>query len=336
MRVLSGIQPTNTLTLGNYLGAIKRWVDLQKNEASEDYEAFYTIVDLHAVTVPQNPHELRQATLEAAATYLACGLDPSRATLFVQSHVSEHSELAWLLNCMTPMGWLSRMTQFKDKAGKKRDQVGLGLFAYPTLMAADILLYGTTHVPVGEDQKQHIELTRDLALSVNHFFKEDFFVIPEPLISRQGARIMSLRDGQKKMSKSDPSDMSRINLMDSDDTIALKIRKATTDPEPLPSSIDEFENRFEAKNLLNIYATLRDISMQEALNEVKGMPFSIFKPLLTEVMITHIRPIREKTIVLLEDQVTLDRILQRGAEKAKSYAAPCLEGYKKRIGFYGS
>lgn len=332
-RILSGIQPTNKLTLGNYLGAIRNWVQLQQNlDQGDACESLYVIVDLHAITVPQDPKQLRKATLETAAAYIASGIDPQKNSLFVQSHITEHTELGWMLGCMTPMGWLSRMTQFKDKSGKNRDQAGLGLFAYPALMAADILLYQTTHVPVGEDQKQHIELARDLALSVNHHFGEDFFTVPEPLIKGQGARIMSLRDGTRKMSKSDPSDFSRIHLCDTDDEISLKIRKAKTDPEPLPESVEELEGRLEALNLLTIFASLQDKTVASALEDVAGMPFSSFKPLLADLIIDALSPIREKMTALLEDEAYLRQTLQVGAEKARPLAQSCLAGFKKRLG----
>ncbi|NCP62477.1 MAG: tryptophan--tRNA ligase [Alphaproteobacteria bacterium] len=327
-RILSGVQPTNNLTIGNYLGAIKNWVDLQSR-----YETLFCIVDLHAVTVPQDPKALHQATLEVAAAYLAAGIDPKESTVFVQSHVHAHAELGWLLSCMTPLGWLNRMTQFKDKAGKKRDNAALGLLAYPTLMAADILLYQTTHVPVGDDQKQHIELTRDIALSFNHRFQKDIFTVPEPLIKGEAKRIMSLRDGSKKMSKSDPSDFSRIHLTDTADEISQKIRKAKTDPEPLPETSDGFEGRPEAKNLVTVYAAFTDQTLEEALPSVAGKSFSEFKPLLADLLIDKLLPISKKTARYLDEKAELEKILKRGAEHASTLANQTLKQVKDVMGF---
>ena len=327
-RILSGVQPTNNLTIGNYLGAIKNWVDLQSR-----YETLFCIVDLHAVTVPQDPKALHQATLEVAAAYLAAGIDPKESTVFVQSHVHAHAELGWLLSCMTPLGWLNRMTQFKDKAGKKSDNAALGLLAYPTLMAADILLYQTTHVPVGDDQKQHIELTRDIALSFNHRFQKDIFTVPEPLIKGEAKRIMSLRDGSKKMSKSDPSDFSRIHLTDTADEISQKIRKAKTDPEPLPETSDGFEGRPEAKNLMTVYAAFTDQTLEEALPSVAGKSFSEFKPLLADLLIDKLLPISKKTARYLDEKAELEKILKRGAEHASTLANQTLKQVKDVMGF---
>jgi len=327
-RILSGVQPTNNLTIGNYLGAIKNWVDLQSR-----YETLFCIVDLHAVTVPQDPKALHQATLEVAAAYLAAGIDPKESTVFVQSHVHAHAELGWLLSCMTPLGWLNRMTQFKDKAGKKRDNAALGLLAYPTLMAADILLYQTTHVPVGDDQKQHIELTRDIALSFNHRFQKDIFTVPEPLIKGEAKRIMSLRDGSKKMSKSDPSDFSRIHLTDTADEISQKIRKAKTDPEPLPETSDGFEGRPEAKNLVTVYAAFTDQTLEEALPSVAGKSFSEFKPLLADLLIDKLLPISKKTARYLDEKEELEKILKKGAEHASTLANQTLKQVKDVMGF---
>lgn len=327
-RILSGIQPTNNLTIGNYLGAIKNWVTMQ-----HDAENLFCIVDLHAITVPQDPTLLRQATLEVAAAYLAAGIDPKKSAIFIQSHVTAHAELGWLLSCMTPMGWLNRMTQFKDKAGKNREKAALGLYAYPTLMAADILLYQTTHVPVGDDQKQHVEMTRDLAQSFNHHYSKDVFTIPEPLIKGEAKRIMSLRDGTKKMSKSDPSDFSRIHLTDNADEIAQKIRKAKTDPEPLPDSLEGFEGRPEAKNLLTIYAAFQDKTMQDVLGEVAGKAFSDFKPLLADLLIAKLMPLSEKMHQYLDDKTELESILKAGAEHAATLAEKTLKDVKQTMGF---
>ena len=328
-RILSGVQPTNKLTIGNYLGAIRNWVTLQN-----DMDSLFCVVDLHAITVPQDPTVLRQATLTAAAAYLACGIDPKISPIFVQSHVPEHTELAWILGCMTPMGWLSRMTQFKDKAGKNRDQAGLGLFAYPTLMAADILLYKSTHVPVGDDQKQHLEMTRDLAGSFNHAYNTDFFPLPEPLILGEAKRIMSLRDGTKKMSKSDPSEFARIHLTDSADEIALKIRKAKTDPEPLPDTLEALDQRPEAKNLVTIYAAFMQLSTAEALESLAGKQFSEFKPLLADLLIEKLCPIASQITFFLQDTTALEALLKSGAEKARAIATPTLKDIKNLVGFY--
>ncbi len=327
-RILSGVQPTNNLTIGNYLGAIKNWVDLQSQ-----YETLFCIVDFHAVTVPQDPKALHQATLEVAAAYLAAGIDPEESTIFVQSHVHAHAELGWLLSCMTPLGWLNRMTQFKDKAGKKSDNAALGLLAYPTLMAADILLYQTTHVPVGDDQKQHIELARDIALSFNHRFQNDIFTVPEPLIKGEAKRIMSLRDGSKKMSKSDPSDFSRIHLTDTADEISQKIRKAKTDPEPLPETLGGFEDRPEAKNLATIYAAFTDQTLEKALPFIAGKPFSEFKPLLADVLIDKLLPISKNAARYLDEKAELEKILKRGAEHANTLANQTLKQVKDVMGF---
>lgn len=329
-RILSGIQPTNALTIGNYLGAIKNWVDLQNTSTAE---TLFCIVDLHAITVPQDPKALHQATLEVAAAYLASGIDPTKSSIFIQSHVSAHAELGWILSCMTPMGWLNRMTQFKDKAGKNRDSVGLGLYAYPALMAADILLYQTTHVPVGDDQKQHVEMTRDLAQSFNHHYGQDVFTIPEPVIKGEGKRIMSLRDGLKKMSKSDPSDFSRIHLTDSADDIAQKIKKAKTDPEPLPQTVEDLETRPEAKNLVSIYAAFLDLTMADALKDVAGQPFSVFKPRLADVVIEKLTPLSGEMKRYLENPQDLERILKSGADHANALATATLERVKTIMGF---
>jgi tryptophanyl-tRNA synthetase len=286
-RVFSGVQPTGALTLGNYLGALKRFVDMQ----NEDYETIYCIVDLHAITVWQDPKSLRDQVREIAASYLASGLDPAKSIIFNQAAVEEHAQLAWVFNCVARMGWMQRMTQFKDKAGKNAQNASVGLFTYPALMAADILLYHATHVPVGDDQKQHLELTRDIATKFNHDFGQDFFPITEPVIGGPAARVMSLRDGSKKMSKSDPSDLSRINMADDADTIAQKIRKAKTDPEALPSEEAGLEGRAEARNLVAIYAALADESVEKVLTEVGGKQFSEFKPMLVERAVEKLSPI---------------------------------------------
>ena len=280
-RVFSGIQPSGNLTLGNYLGAVKRFVEMQNT----GIETIYCVVDLHAITVWQDPAALKNQTRELAAAYIACGLDPKKSILFNQSQVSAHAELGWILSCVTRLGWMNRMTQFKDKAGKNAEKMSLGLYAYPALMAADILAYQATHVPVGEDQKQHVELTRDIAAKFNHDFKSEVFPLPEPIIEGTATRIMSLRDGSKKMSKSDPSDKSRINMTDNADTIASKIRKAKTDPDSLPSEIEGLSSRPEARNLVNIYAALSDTSITAVLQEFGGQQFGTFKPILAELAV---------------------------------------------------
>ena len=285
-RVLSGIQPTGNLHLGNYLGAIRNWAAMQA-----DYDCLFCIVDLHAITVWQEPAELVRATREVAAGYIAAGLDPAANTLFVQSHVPAHAQLAWVFNCVARLGWLNRMTQFKDKAGKNREAASSGLYVYPNLMAADILVYKATHVPVGEDQKQHLELVRDIAQKFNNDYSVDLFPLPEPVIQGPGVRVMSLRDGAKKMSKSDPSAYSRISMTDSEDDIAQKIRKATTDPEPLPDTVEGLGGRPEASNLLNIYAALTDRALADVVTETAGWPFSQFKGRLTEAAVAVLGPI---------------------------------------------
>src|SRR5271170_7963742 len=279
-RIFSGIQPTGNLHLGNYLGAVKNWVQLQR-----DFDCIFCIVDLHAITVPQDPAELRASTRAVAAAYIAAGIDPENCIIFNQSTIAGHAELAWILSCLTPLGWLNRMTQFKDKAGKNRDSVGLGLYAYPVLMAADILLYKATHVPVGEDQKQHVELARDIAGAFNRRYERDFFPLPEPQIFGEATRVMSLRDGTRKMSKSDTSDYSRINMTDDAELIALKIRRAKTDPEPLPTSITALEARPEADNLVAIYAALAGVSREAALADFGGKNFSTFKDALSALSV---------------------------------------------------
>ena len=327
-RVFSGVQPTGALTLGNYLGALKRFVDMQ----NEDYETIYCIVDLHAITVWQDPKTLRDQVREIAASYLASGLDPAKSIIFNQAAVEEHAQLAWVFNCVARMGWMQRMTQFKDKAGKNAQHASVGLFTYPALMAADILLYHATHVPVGDDQKQHLELTRDIATKFNHDFGQDFFPITEPVIGGPAARVMSLRDGSKKMSKSDPSDLSRINMADDADTIAQKIRKAKTDPEALPSEEVGLDGRAEARNLVAIYAALADESVEKVLTEVGGKQFSEFKPMLVERAVEKLSPISAEMRRLLDDKSEIDRVLEGGAERARTIAAPILKRTYEIVG----
>lgn len=327
LRILSGVQPTGFLTLGNYLGAIRNWVGFQNT-----HDCLFCIVDLHALTVPQNPADLLHNTRKVAAAYIASGIDPKQSTIFIQSQVPQHSELAWLLNCFTPLGWLDRMTQFKDKAGKDTTRTCLGLYAYPVLMAADILLYKTTHVPVGEDQKQHIELARDIAGSFNHFAKQDFFPLPEPEILGTATRVMSLRDGLCKMSKSDPSDYSRINLEDDDDLIVMKIRKAKTDMLPMPQTVLDLEGRPEVKNLFNIYASLQQVALEDTFAKYAESTFSVFKQDLADVLIATIGPIRDEASRIVQDTQYLDELLYEGAVKARSMAAPTLEEVKHLLG----
>ena len=321
-RVFSGIQPSGGLTLGNYLGALKRFVDMQDTGS---FETVYCLVDLHAITVWQDPETLRRNTREAAAFFIACGIDPERSILFNQSQVPEHSQLAWIFNCVARMGWMGRMTQWKDKSGKNSENASLGLFAYPALMAADILAYHATHVPVGDDQKQHLELTRDVAAKFNHDFGVDFFPITEPVIDGPATRVMSLRDGTKKMSKSDPSDMSRINMSDSADDIAKKLRKARTDPEPLPETYDGLKDRPEARNLVDIFSALSGRSHSDVMSEVAGMQFGQFKPLLADLAVAKLAPISEEMGRLMQDTAEIDSILGRGAERAREIATPILQ-----------
>ncbi len=318
-RIFSGIQPTGNLHLGNYLGAIRNWVALQR-----EYDCIFCIVDLHALTLPQDPKELRAQTREVTAAYIAAGIDPEACIIFNQSAVAAHAELAWLLGCLTPLGWLNRMTQFKEKAGKQRDNAGLGLYAYPVLMAADILLYKATHVPVGEDQKQHLELARDIAGAFNRRYGIDFFPLPEPQIFGAATRVMSLRDGAKKMSKSDTSDYSRINMTDDADTVALKIRKAKTDPHPLPESEAGLEGRAVAANLLGIYAALSDASLAEAVRRFAGRNFSEFKEELAALAVGILGRIGGEMRRLVADPGYIDGILRRGAERARAIALPNL------------
>ena len=318
-RIFSGIQPTGNLHLGNYLGAIRNWVALQ-----HDYECIFCIVDLHALTQPQDPAELRASTREVTAAYIAAGIDPERCTIFNQSMVPAHTELSWLLGCLTPLGWLNRMTQFKEKAGKNREMAGLGLYAYPVLMAADILLYKATHVPVGEDQKQHLELARDIAGAFNRRYDREFFPLPEPQIFGTATRVMSFRDGTKKMSKSDTSDYSRLNMTDDVGTIALKIRRAKTDPEPLPMMVAELEDRPEADNLIGIYGALAGLSREDALAKFAGQNFSVFKEALSELSVEVLGRIGGDMRRLVADPGYIDSVLRRGAEHANAIAGPVL------------
>ena len=326
--IFSGVQPTGNLHLGNYLGAIRNWVALQN-----DFDCIYCVVDLHAITVPQDPNALRTSIREVAACLIASGIDPDQAVLFNQSTVPQHAELAWIFNCVARLGWLNRMTQFKEKAGKNRENATVGLYSYPTLMAADILAYKATHVPVGEDQKQHLELTRDIAAAFNAMFGADIFPLPEPQIQDVAARVMSLRDGSSKMSKSDPSDYTRVNLTDSADEIAQKIKKAKTDPEPLPSEIAGLDDRPEARNLVGIYAALSGATSAEILSEFGGQGFGVFKPALAELTVSQIAPISEKMNRLLDDSAEIDRILKKGTEQARARAEPVLAEVKKIVGF---
>jgi tryptophanyl-tRNA synthetase len=326
-RIFSGIQPTGNLHLGNYLGAIRNWVALQ-----HDYECIFCIVDLHALTQPQDPDELRTATRKVTAAYIAAGIDPEHCIIFNQSMVSAHAELGWLLGCLTPLGWLNRMTQFKEKAGKQRENAGLGLYAYPVLMAADILVYKATHVPVGEDQKQHVELARDIAGAFNRRYERDFFPLPEPQIFGAATRVMSLRDGTRKMSKSDTSDYSRINMTDDSELIALKIRRAKTDPEPLPDSIAALEARPEADNLVGIYAALAGISREDALARFAGKNFSTFKEALSALSVEVLGRIGGEMRRLLADPGHIDGVLRRGAERAAAISTPVLREVKDITG----
>ncbi|HEX6660721.1 MAG TPA: tryptophan--tRNA ligase [Sphingomicrobium sp.] len=328
MRVVSGIQPTGGLHLGNLLGAILRWVRMQ-----DEAECLFFLADLHALTVEVDPQELRSNVREMAAALIASGIDPGKSTVFAHSAVPAHAELAWILGCTARMGWLNRMTQWKDKAGKNREGSSLGLFAYPVLQASDILLYHATHVPVGEDQKQHVELTRDIALKFNTDFDVDLFIPPEPFIGGgAAARIMSLRDGTSKMSKSDPSDMSRINLTDSDEMIAQKIRKARTDPEPLPDDPAGLEGRPEAKNLVGIYGTVTGETVEQVLARFAGQGFGAFKPALAEVLVELLGPLRTRLEELRSDTAELDKILSEGAERASALAAPTLAAAYDAVG----
>ena len=337
--VFSGVQPTGNLHLGNYLGAITKFVALQN-----DYKCIYCIVDLHAITVWQDPDELRTNTREVAAAFIASGIDPEKNIIFNQSQVSAHAELAWIFNCVARMGWLNRMTQFKEKAGKHRENASVGLFAYPNLMAADILAYRATHVPVGDDQKQHLELSRDIAQKFNTDYENSikaagyengFFPLPEPLITGPATRVMSLRDGKKKMSKSETSDMTRINLTDDAELIAKKVRKAKTDPEPLPSEVAGLKERPEADNLIGIFAALKNSSKEDVLKDFGGSQFSTFKGELVDLTVSKLEPITTEIRRLGSDPAHLDQILNAGAERAKDIANPILDDVKRIVGFVG-
>ncbi len=329
-RVFSGMQPTNGLHLGNYLGALQKFVRLQ-----ESYECIYCIVDLHAITTGPDPKELANRSREVAAAYVAAGVDPKRSTIFIQSAVREHTELAWVFNCIARMGWLERMTQFKDKAGKDAQRSSVGLFDYPVLQAADILLYKATHVPVGEDQKQHLELSRDIAAKFNNDYEApNFFPLPEPLIQGPGARIMSLREGTKKMSKSDPSDMTRINMTDDADAILQKIKKATTDSLPVPESKEGLAGRAEVENLVGIFAAVTERSVEDILTEYGGKGFGIFKPALAEALSTKLAPIAAEMRRLNADPGALDAILRDGADKARAVAQPIMAEVRDVVGFW--
>ena len=336
-RVFSGVQPTGNLHLGNYLGAITKFVALQ-----ERYDCIYCVVDMHAITVWQDPTELPRATREVTAAYIACGIDPKKNIIFNQSQVAEHAELAWVFNCVARIGWLNRMTQFKEKVGKDRENASVGLFVYPNLMAADILVYRATHVPVGEDQKQHVELARDIAQKFNndfgesiraHGFGDAFFPLPEPLIQGPATRVMSLRDGSKKMSKSEPSDYSRINLTDDADAIAQKVRKAKTDPEPLPDDEKALAARPEADNLVGIYAALQGVSKGLVLNEFGGSQFSTFKTALADLAVAKLGPIGAEMKKLTQDPVYIDEVLADGSQRAQTLAADTMKAVKDIVGF---
>ncbi len=335
--VFSGVQPTGNLHLGNYLGAITKFVDLQKS-----FDCIYCVVDMHAITVWQDPDELRRTIREVTAAFIACGIDPKKNIVFNQSQVAEHAELAWVFNCVARMGWLNRMTQFKEKAGKDRENVSVGLFAYPALMAADILIYRATHVPVGEDQKQHLELSRDIAQKFNndfsaqiakHGFGDMFFPLPEPVIQGPATRVMSLRDGSKKMSKSDASEYSRINLTDDADAIAQKIRKAKTDPEPLPSEEKGLETRPEADNLVGIYAALKETDKADVLREFGGAQFSSFKSALVDLAVEKLGPIGSEMKRLVGDPGYIDNVLADGSDRARIIAAKNMTAVKDIVGF---
>jgi len=328
-RILSGVQPTGNLHLGNYLGAIRNFARLQG-----DYECLYCVVDMHAITVWQDPALLSSQTREIAAAFLAAGVDGTKHTIFNQSMVPQHAQLAWIFNCVARLGWMNRMTQFKEKAGKDRENASLGLYAYPALMAADILIYKATHVPVGEDQKQHLELTRDIAQKFNNdFHAPDFFPLTEPLIFGAATRVMSLRDGTKKMSKSDPSDYSRINLTDDADAIAQKIRRAKTDPLPMPETTSDAEKRPDADNLLGIYAALADMEKDAVIFEFAGKQFSEFKAALTETAVAKLGPIGSEMQRLMKDPGHVDKVLHEGAQKARALAEPILADVYKTVGF---
>ncbi|MEL6277610.1 MAG: tryptophan--tRNA ligase [Pseudomonadota bacterium] len=327
-RVFSGVQPTGNLHLGNYLGAVREFVRMQ-----DDYECIYCVVDLHAITVWQDPQALREGIRELTAAFIACGLDPKKSIIFNQSQVPAHAQLGWVFNCVARLGWLNRMTQFKDKAGKDREKASIGLYDYPVLQAADILAYKATHVPIGEDQKQHLELSRDIAQKFNNDFRvENFFPLPEPLIRQEAARVMSLRDGSKKMSKSDPSDMSRINLTDDPETIAKKFKKAKTDPEPLPDSVEGLDERPEARNLVGIYAALSGKATADVMEEFSGAQFGQFKPVLADLAVEKLSPIAGELRRLREDPGFIDSVLADGAERADAIAEPILREVYEIVG----
>ncbi|PHZ86001.1 tryptophan--tRNA ligase [Paremcibacter congregatus] len=330
-RIFSGVQPSGNLTLGNYLGAIRNWVGLQKN-----YESIFCVVDLHAITVWQDPEQLRKATREVAAGMIASGVDPKECIIFNQSQVPAHAELAWIFNCVARLGWLNRMTQFKEKAGKNRERASSGLYVYPNLMAADIMIYKATHVPVGEDQKQHLELARDIAQKFNNDYGVDFFPMVEPLILGEAKRVMSLRDGNSKMSKSDPSDNSRINMTDDRDTIAKKIRKAKTDSEPMAETPDGLEGRAEAKNLISIFAALSDRSVADICTEYGGQGFAQFKSDLADLSVSVLGPITEEMKRLCDEKTYIDQVLKEGSEKARKISDPILKDVHKIVGFLQS
>ena len=327
MRVVSGIQPTGNLHLGNYLGAIKNWVKMQ-----DEGECLFFLADLHAITVYNDPTELSANTREMAAALIAAGVDPEKAILFNQARVPGHAELAWLLFCTARIGWLNRMTQFKEKSGKNREGASIGLYAYPVLQAADVLIYQATHVPVGDDQKQHLELARDIAAKFNTDYNVDLFTLPDPYISGPAARVMSLRDGTAKMSKSDPSDMSRINMTDDDELIVQKIRKAKTDAEPLPDNLESLDGRAEARNLLNIYAATADMAPQAVLDQYAGQGFGTFKPALADLLVATLRPIRERFVSLKSDSAAIDALLANGAERAAALGRPTVDAAYQALG----
>jgi len=330
-KIFSGVQPTGNLHLGNYLGAIKNFVDLSNENENQ---CIFCVVDLHAITVKQAPKELKKNIRETVATFIASGIDPKKNIIFNQSRVPSHAEGAWILSCVARMGWLNRMTQFKEKAGKDKEKASVGLYSYPVLMAADILLYDATHVPVGDDQKQHLELCRDIAQKFNNDFEvEDFLQVPEPLIQKEFSRIMSLKDGSKKMSKSELSDLSRINLTDNKDEIVNKIKKAKTDPLPMPKNIKELDERPEAKNLIGIYSSLTDSSLEKSVESFAGKNFSEFKEKLSEVLVNKIEPISVEIKKLLNDQSYLDKILLEGVERANLIAKKKIEKIKEIVGF---
>ena len=330
-KIFSGVQPTGNLHLGNYLGAIKNFVDLN-NDVGND--CIFCVVDLHAITVKQDPKELKNNIRETVATFIASGIDPKKSIIFNQSGVAAHSEGAWILSCVARMGWLNRMTQFKEKAGKDKEKASVGLYSYPVLMAADILLYDATHVPVGDDQKQHLELCRDIAQKFNNDFDQDNFLkVPEPLIQKEFSRIMSLKDGSKKMSKSELSDLSRINLTDDRDAIVNKIKKAKTDPLPMPSSVEELNERLEARNLLGIYSSLNNSTLQNTVENFSGKNFSEFKNQLSDLLVKKIEPISLEIKKLLNDQPYLDKILLEGVEKANLIASKKIDRIKEILGF---